>query len=60
MYLVSKDCVIRMYKKYFCQAYLCECEYQERKNKIEKMVDDDLVSDSESDSELDHESCSEE
>ena len=54
------DCVIRMNKKYYPQAYLCEFKYQERKNKIENMIDDDVVSDSESDSELDYESCSEE
>ena len=58
--LVSIDCVIRMNKKYYPQAYLCECKYQERKNKTENMIDDDLASDSESDSELDYESCSEE
>ena len=44
--LVSIDCVIRMNKKYYPQAYLCECKYQERKNKIENMTDD-LASDSE-------------
>ena len=27
--LVSIDCVIRMNKKYYPQAYLCECKYQE-------------------------------
>ena len=48
--LVSVDCVIRMNKKYYPQAYLCECKYQERKNKIEN----DLASDLESDSELDY------
>ena len=57
--LVSIDCVIRMNKKYYPQAYLCECKYQERKYKIENMIDNDLASDSESDSELDYESCSE-
>ena len=31
--LVSIDCVIRMNKKYYPQAYLCECKYQERKIK---------------------------
>ena len=49
-----------MKKKYYPQAYLCECKYQIRKNKIENMIDDDLASDSESYSELDCESCSEE
>ena len=58
--LVSIDCVIRMNKKYCLQAYLCECKYQERKNKIENMTDDDWTSDSESDPELNYESCSEE
>ena len=47
--LVSIDCAIRMNKKYYPQAYLCECRYQIRKNKIENMADDDLASDSESD-----------
>ena len=51
--LVSVECVIRMNKKCYPQAYLCECKYQERENKIENMIDDDLVSDSDS-------SCSEE
>ena len=58
--LVSIDCVIRMNKKYYPQAYICECKYQIRKNKVQNMIDDDLASDSESDSELDYESCSEE
>ena len=58
--LVSVDCVIRINKKYYPQAYLCECKYQERKNKIENMTDDDLASDSEADSELIYESCREE
>ena len=49
-----------MNKKYYPQAYLCERKYQERKNKIENMIDDDLTSDSGSDSELVYESCSEE
>ena len=57
--LVSIDCVIRMNKKYYLQAYLCECKYQEKTN-IENMIDDDLASDLESDSELDYESFSEE
>ena len=35
-------------------------KYQIRKNKIKNMTDDDLASDSESDSELDYESCCEE
>ena len=49
-----------MNKKYYPLAYLCECKYQEGKNKIENMIADDLASDSESDFELDYESCSEE
>ena len=40
--LVSIDCVIRINKKYYPQAYLCECKYQGRKNKIENMIDDDF------------------
>ena len=28
--LNSIDCVIRMNKKYYPQAYLCECKYQEK------------------------------
>ena len=48
-----------MNKKYPL-AYLWECKYQEGKSKIENMIDDDLASGSESDSELDYESCSEE
>ena len=58
--LVSIDCIIRMNKKYCPQSYLCECKYQERKNKIENMTDDDLASDSGSNSELDYKSYSEE
>ena len=58
--LLSVDCIIRMNKKYYPQTYLCECKYQERKKKIENMIDDDLPSDSESDSGLDYESCGEE
>ena len=49
-----------MNTKYYPQAYLCEYKYQERKNKIDFVTDDDLASDSESDSELDYELCSEE
>ena len=56
--LVSIDCVIRMKKKYYPQAYLCECKYKIRKNEIENIIDNNLASDSESDSELDYESCS--
>ena len=58
--LVSIDCVIRVNKNYYPQAYLRDCKYQERKNKIENMIGDDLASDSGSDSKLDYESCSEE
>ena len=59
--LLSIDCVIRMNKKYYPQAYLCECKYQERKKQnIENITDDDFASDSESDSELEYESCSKE
>ena len=58
--LVSVDCVIRMNTKYYPQTYLCKSKYQERKNKIENMIDDDLdSSSSESESESDYESCSE-
>ena len=53
--LVSIDCVIRMKKKYYPHAYLCECKYKIRKNEIENMIDNNLASDSESDSELDYE-----
>ena len=50
-----------MNKKYYPEAYLCECKYQERKNKIENMIDDDLdLSSSDSESESDYKSCSEE
>ena len=47
-----------MNKKYYPQAYLCECKYQIRKNRMENLINDDLDLSS-SESESDHESCSE-
>ena len=50
-----------MNKKYYPQAYLCECKYQIRKNRIENLINDDLdLISSDSESESDYESCSEE
>ena len=58
--LVAIDCVIRMNKKYYPQAYLCECKYQTRKNRMENLISNDLdLSSSDSKSESDYESCSE-
>ena len=56
--LVAKDRVIRINKKYYPQAYLCECKYQIRKKRMENLINDDLDLSS-SESESDHESCSE-
>ena len=58
--LVAIDCVIRMNKKYYLQTYLCECKYQIRKNRMEKLINDDFgLSSSDSESESHYESCSE-
>ena len=49
-----------MNKKYYPQAYLCECKCQIRKNRMENLINDDLdLSSSDSKSESDYESCSE-
>ena len=58
MYVVTIDCVIRMNKKYYPQAYLCECKYQIRKSRIEDLTNDDFNLSS-SESESDYDSCSE-
>ena len=49
-----------MNKKYYPQAYLCECKYQIRKNRMENSINDDFdLSSFDSESESDYESCSE-
>ena len=49
-----------MNKKYYPQAYLCQCKYQIRKKRMENLINDDLdLSFSDSEFESDYESCSE-
>ena len=56
------DSVIRVNKKYYPQTFLEECKYVIRKNKMEKIINDDLdlssseESDNESDNETDNDS----
>ena len=58
--LIMLDSVIRINKKYYPQTLLEECKYVIRKNKMEKLINDDLDlsssngSDSESDNEFDN------
>ena len=60
--LIMLDSVIRVNKKYYPQTLLDECNYVIRKNKMEKLINNDLnlsssdESDNESDNEFDNES----
>ena len=53
------ESVIRVNKKYYPQAFLEDCKYVIRKNKMENLINDDLdlsssdESDNESDNEID-------
>ena len=57
--LIMLDSVIRVNKKYYPQTFLEECKYVIRKNKMENLINDDLVlsssdeSDNESDNKID-------
>ena len=59
------DSFIRANKKYYPQTPLEECKYEIKKNKMEKLINDDLdlsssdESDNESDNEFDNESDNE-
>ena len=55
--LIALDSVIRVNKKYYPQTILEECKYVIRKNKMEKLINDelDLSSSKESDNESDNE-----
>ena len=59
--LIMLDSVIRVNKRYYPQIFLEECKYVIRKNKMEKVINDDLdlsssdESDNESDNEIDNE-----
>ena len=61
--MVGIDCVFRMNKKYYPQAYLNECKYQIRKNRMmimtkeQNLHKDDLELSSSDES--DYESCNE-
>ena len=44
--IIILDSVIKTNKKYYPQTYLEECEYAQKKIKIENYIDDDLKSDS--------------
>ena len=55
--LVGIDCVIRINKKYYPQAYLNERKYRIRKNRTENLIKDDLELSSSDES--DYESCNE-
>ena len=59
--LAAIDYVSRMNKKNYPQAYLYECKYQIRKNRMENLINDDLdwTSDSDTKGESECESCSE-
>ena len=58
--LIMLDSVIRANKKYYPQAFLEECKYEIKKNKVENFINDDLdlsssnESDNESDNEFDN------
>ena len=56
--LIMLDFVIRINKKYYPQTLLEECKYVIRKNKIENLINDDLLlsSSDESDNDSDNES----
>ena len=53
--LIVLDSVIRENKKYYPQIFLEECKYEIKKDKMENLINDDLVSSSsgESDNETD-------
>ena len=55
--LIALDSVIRVNKKYYPQTILEECKYVITKNKMEKLINDelDLSSSKESDNESDNE-----
>ena len=59
--LIMLDSVIRVNKRYYPRIFLEECKYVIRKNKMEKVINDDLdlsssdESDNESDNEIDNE-----
>ena len=63
--LIMLDSVIRVNKKYYPQTLLAECKYVIRKNKMEKLLNNDLSlsssdeSDNEDDNESDNESDNE-
>ena len=58
--MIILDPVIRENKKYYPQILLEECNYEIKKNKMEKLINDDLdlgssdESDNESDNEFDN------
>ena len=58
--MIILDSVIRANKKYYPQTLLEECNYEIKKNKMEKRINDDLdlsssdESDNESDNEFDN------
>ena len=56
--LIMLDSVIRVNKKHYPQTLLEECKYEIKKNKMEKLIDDDLDPSS-SDNETDSETYSE-
>ena len=59
--LIILDSVIRVNKKYYLQTLLEECKYEIKKNKMIKLIDEDLdqslsdESDNESNNEYDNE-----
>ena len=59
--LIVLDFVIRVNKNYYPQTLLEECKYVIRKNKMEKLINDDLdlsSSDNETDNEYDSDESS--